>query len=105
MKKHALLIGVNDYWVLNELKYSRHDAESFADILKTHCGFSDSDITLMTCNSSGATLATARFIEHAMGDLTEYHDLDLLIFGFWGHGFVPGSGKRYLCGIDTVVHS
>lgn len=102
MKKAALLIGINDYFVLNELRYARQDAESFADVLQSRCGFSESEITLMTCRSSGATRATSRFIEHAMADLTKCRNLDLLIFGFWGHGFAPMAGQRYLCGIDTV---
>jgi len=25
----------------------------------------------------------------------------LFIFGFWGHGFRPSSGRHYLCGLDT----
>lgn len=102
MKKHALLIGVNQYHLLGNLSYARQDADSFAEMLKKRCSFSDSEITLMTCCSSGATLANSRYIEYAMVDLTECRDLDLLIFGFWGHGFSPERGKRYLCGVDTV---
>ena len=102
MKKRALLIGINDYFVLNALSCARQDAEAFAQTLRTHCGFGPNELTLMTCRSEGATRATSRFIEQALADLTEARDLDLLIFGFWGHGFAPQPGRRYLCGIDTV---
>ena len=47
MKRKALLIGINDYHLLGELKYARQDAESFAEALKTHYDFADLDITLM----------------------------------------------------------
>ena len=76
MKKHAILIGINDYLVLNNLSYARQDAEVFAQVLWSHCGFSIHEISLMTCCSSGATRATSRFIEDAMADLTEHRDLD-----------------------------
>ncbi len=102
MKRCALLVGVNEYLVLNGLQYARQDAESFAEMLQRCCGFEEHEITLMTCRTTGGTRATARFLEHALTDLTERRDLDLLVFGFWGHGFAPEPGKRYLCGLDTL---
>ncbi|MBP8132496.1 MAG: caspase family protein, partial [Candidatus Hydrogenedentes bacterium] len=102
MKRCALLVGVNEYKGLNPLQYARQDAESFAEMLQRCCGFEEHEITLMTCQATGATCAFSRFVEHALTDLTERRDLDLLVFGFWGHGFAPEPGKRYLCGIDTL---
>jgi TPR repeat protein len=102
MKKHALLVGVNQYHLLGNLAYARQDAEAVADALCRHCGFSDQDITLMTCQSEGACLGLSRYIEHALMNLTNERDLDMLVFGFWGHGFAPQAGRRYLCGMDTA---
>ena len=100
MKKRALLIGINDYDFLGELSFARKDAEDFSSALKSRCGFRDGEITLMTCGSKGGLRGISRYIEHKLSDLTRLRDLDLLIFGFWGHGFAP-SGRRYLCGMDT----
>ncbi|MFW6106586.1 MAG: hypothetical protein ACOC8H_00325 [bacterium] len=36
-EKHALLIGINRYNLLGELKYARGDAEAFAGALCDHC--------------------------------------------------------------------
>jgi formylglycine-generating enzyme required for sulfatase activity len=54
----------------------------------------------MTCASKGAQLGLSKYIERALDRLVDCRELDLLIFGFWGHGFAP-SGRRYLCGLDT----
>ena len=102
MKKRALLIGVNQYHLLGNLSFARQDAEGFAESLCKYCGFTDQDITLMTCQSEGASMGLSRYIEHALMHLTEERHVDLLIFGFWGHGFVTQASERYLCGIDTV---
>jgi len=102
MKKQALLIGVNQYHLLANLLYARQDAEAVAEALCKHCGFSGQDITLMTCQSEGASRGLSRYIEHALMNLTDERDVDLLIFGFWGHGFAPVPGRRYLCGVDTA---
>ena len=101
MAKCALLIGLNDYHLLGELKYARQDAEAFGDALRKHCGFSDCEMTIMTCSSEGGLQGLSRYIEKALTRLADCRDLDLLVFGFWGHGFSPESGHRYLCGIDT----
>jgi len=101
MKKRALLIGLNNYHLLAELKYARQDAEAFADALRNYCGFTDHEITLMTCRSEKALLGFSLNIELALRHLIDCRDLDLLVFGFWGHGFSPVPGRRYLCGIDT----
>lgn len=104
MTRRALLIGIDGYNLLGQLKYARGDAEAFAEALCDHCGFTDQDITLMSCSGEGGTLALSRYIEHGLADLTEHRDLDLLVFGFWGHGFAPQPGKRYLCGLDAAEH-
>ena len=102
MKRRALLIGLNNYPLLGELKYARQDAEAFGAALQKYCGFGDRDITLMTCQSEKALLGFSLNIERALRNLADCRDLDLLVFGFWGHGFSPVPGRRYLCGIDTI---
>ena len=103
MKRYALLIGINGYQLLGKVKYARQDAEAVAEALCRYYGFTDQDITLMSCRGEGATLGLSRYIEHALTSLTDMHDLGLLVFGFWGHGFSPAPGERYLCGVDTMA--
>ncbi len=103
MKKRALLIGINKYQTLGKLSFARQDAEAFAESLCHNYGFFSHDINLMTCQTEGAGAAFSRYVELAISDLVEYKGLDLLVFGFWGHGFAPEAGKRYLCGLDTIV--
>lgn len=100
MKKRALLIGINEYDFLGELSFARKDAQGFAAALRHHCGFSDNELTLMTCASRGGLRGLGDYMEVALGNLTKISGLDLLIFGFWGHGFAP-DGRRYLCGLDA----
>ncbi len=101
MKKRALLIGINEYHFLGELKYSRQDAEDIGRALQTHCGFQQDEITLMSCAGHKSQMAMANYIEHAISSLRNYRDLEMLVFGFWGHGFSSSPGKRYICGLDT----
>ncbi|MCC5828476.1 MAG: caspase family protein, partial [Phycisphaeraceae bacterium] len=102
MRKRALLIGNDQYHLLSHLRYARQDAESFAEALCSCCGFTDQEVTVMSCGSSGGLLGLSRYIEHALARLADDRDLGLLVFGFWGHGFCPSPGRRYLCGIDTL---
>ncbi len=62
MKRRALLIGVNQYHLLGNLSYARQDAEAVAGALCQHCGFTEQDITLMTCQSEGASMGLSRCI-------------------------------------------
>jgi len=67
MKKQALLIGLNEYQVLKKLKYARGDAEEFSHHLQRYCGFSEQDITLMSCRAEGGLRGS-------------YHLLNLTLF-------------------------
>lgn len=102
MKRRALLIGINKYLMLGELKYAQRDAERFAMVLQQRCGFEPGSITLMTCGGEGGLQANSSYIGYALDNLKEEVDLDLLIVGFWGHGFTSGPGRRYLCGVETI---
>ena len=94
MKRRALLIGIDSYHMLGDLKYARRDAEAFASALQERCGFDPSYVTLMTCQAEGGLNAHSRYIEHALDELQKERNLDLLIVGFWGHGFAPQPGRR-----------
>ena len=102
MKRRALLIGIDHYQMLSHLKYARRDVETFAAVLQQMCGFAADDITLMTCQGKSALLADAIYIEHALANLQKEVDLDLLVIGFWGHGFATDQGSRFLCGVQTM---
>lgn len=100
-KKHALLIGVNEYDFLGELSFAQRDAEEFSNTLLNECGFKSSEVQLMTCSSRGGLRAQSRYVEEMLSNLTKFDNLDLLVFGFWGHGFSSGNGGLYLCGYDA----
>ena len=99
--RKALLIGINEYDFLGELKYARQDAEAISKALQQYCGFGSNEITVMSCQARKSRRGMARYIEHAISTLRNYRDLEMLVFGFWGHGFSPSPGQRYLCGMDT----
>jgi hypothetical protein len=103
MQKKALLIGINKYDFQGEVKYARQDAESFAEVLCHYCGFTQHDITIMSCKGERGKKGNSKYIERALENLKNFTGLELLIFGFWGHGFAPRPGVRYLCGIDTAT--
>lgn len=98
MKKLAVLIGINQYQNLSELKYARQDAEAVADALKENYGFSEDEIILLTDVRQGRLFpSTKNVIQRQLEDLIKQGDnLDLFIFGFWGHGMFR-NGQRYLC--------
>lgn len=102
MKSHALLIGINQYHPLAKLSYAKNDAVAFKTALEETCGFDSDEITLMQCEVEGGLRAERDHIQAQLDSLRLRKDLDLLIFGFWGHGFSQSKGHRYLCGISTT---
>ena len=98
MKNQALLIGINQYQNLTELKYARQDAEEVAKALKQNYCFSDDEIILLTDAKRGVFFpSTKGVIQKHLEDITQQDcEFDLFIFGFWGHGLYR-SGQRYLC--------
>ncbi len=100
-RRHALLVGVNQYDFLGELSFARQDAESFSSMLVSKCGFSAGGIQVMTCSSKGGMRAQGRYIEEMISGLADIDDLGLLIIGFWGHGFTTNNGALFLCGYDA----
>ena len=101
MKKQALLIGINQYQILPELKYARQDAEAAADSLKQNYCFTDDEVILLTDEKPGLFKPiNRRVIEKHLEKLAN-QDLDLFIFGFWGHGLFR-NGQRYFCPLDAI---
>ncbi len=100
MKKQALLIGINNYKILPGLKYARQDAEAVADSLKQNYCFSDNEILLLTDDRTGLLEPTDKYIIQDHLDELANQELDLFIFGFWGHGLFR-NGKRYLCPLNV----
>ena len=99
MKKRAILVGINDYQYLGKLHYACQDTQSVADALKKSYGFDDSEIILMT-DTQQRLRPTDRFaIEETLSPECVGTDLDLLLFGFWGHG-VWSDSARLLCPIN-----
>ncbi|MDO4571023.1 MAG: caspase family protein [Planctomycetia bacterium] len=95
MKKHALLVGINEYPHLGDLNYAERDAEAVAEALRKFYEFAPHEVTLMTSQRACPPLDSAA-IEDMINTQCLGEDLDLLIFGFWGHG-VWKDGTRYLC--------
>ena len=103
MKKQALLIGINEYQILPGLKYARQDAEAVADSLKQNYCFSEKEVMLLTDDRPGLFKPTSRFIIQDHLEKLANQELDLFIFGFWGHGLFR-NGKRYLCPLDVMAN-
>ena len=102
MKKQALLIGINEYPILPKLNFARQDAESVADSLKQNYCFSDDEVMLLTDAKPGLLKPINRYIIQDHLEKLANQDLDLFIFGFWGHGLFRND-KRYLCPLDVMA--
>ena len=103
MKKQALLIGINEYQILPGLKYARQDAEAVADSLKQNYCFSENEVMVLTDDRPGLFKPTDKYIIQDHLEKLAKQDLDLFIFGFWGHGLFR-NGKRYLCPLDVMAN-
>ena len=109
MNRRAILVGTQQYHMLGDLKYARNDAVATGKALEKHCNFPPGSITLMTCQAEGGLNAHSTYIEQALDNLRQEQldqsePLELLVFGFWGHGVAPSPGQRYLCGVETMEH-
>ena len=107
MKRRGIFVGPQHYHMLGDLKYTRDDARATSQAFQKFCGFEPGSITLMTCQAEGGLNAHSTHIEQALDNLRleqreQTQPLELLVFGFWGHGFAPQPGQRYLCGVETM---
>ena len=101
MKKYALLIGIDRYHLLSGLKFCKSDARSMAEVLRANWGFEEHEITLMTEDTQvGGLRPLSAYVQRRLESLPK--ELDLLVVGFWGHGFSNGDGERFLCCLETL---
>ena len=101
MKKQALLIGINEYAMLPELRFARQDAEAVEQVLKQNYSFSEDEIMLLTDARPGLFKPMNKHIIQKHLENLANQELDLFIFGFWGHGLFR-NGERYLCPLDVI---
>jgi hypothetical protein len=82
MKKLALLVGINDYMGVNDLKGCINDVTNVRSILKTFFGFANEDIRVLTDSR-----ATRKNILTRLEKMVKSASAgDYLIFHFSGHG-------------------
>lgn len=82
MKKHALLVGINDYKNINDLQGCINDVTNVRNILKTFFGFRNNDIRVLTDER-----ATKKNILYRLERMVKKAKKgDLLVFHFSGHG-------------------
>ena len=102
MKKHALLIGVEDYRdeSISPLNYACSDAKALGADLSDKCGF---DNVRVLASKEGDDEPTLVNIINALQDVTvELSEDDLFLFFFAGHG-IEKSESAYLLASDSVA--
>lgn len=82
MAKKALLVGVNDYRGISDLRGCINDVTNMRNILKTDLGFSNKDIRVLVDSRATKTNITARL--NYM--VAKAKPGDFLVFHFSGHG-------------------
>ena len=101
MKKHALLVGVEDYRdkMISRLNFARADANALAERLSDRCGF---DTVRILADNSGDDEPLLVNIVTALRDMSvELRQDDLFLFFFAGHG-VEKDGHGYLLARDSL---
>jgi hypothetical protein len=96
--KYAVVVGINDYASedISDLRFCESDAQSFADVLRSTCGYGGHVVTLLGKDARGElilktlrNLADPRFVPQR----------DTVVFYFSGHGAVL-DGQNYLVPVD-----
>ncbi len=82
MKKHALLVGINNYSTINNLHGCVNDVTNVRSILKTFFEFTNNDIRVLTNERATKKNILERLEKMVTGSVAG----DLLIFHFSGHG-------------------
>jgi metacaspase-1 len=82
MKKHALLVGINNYSKVNDLQGCINDVTNVRSILKTFFGYTNNDIRVLTDDRATRKNILDRLEKLVKGSKTG----DSLIFHFSGHG-------------------
>ena len=82
MKRSALLVGINDYKGISDLRGCINDVTNMRSILKTYLGFTNKDIRVLVDER-----ATKANIIHRLKHMVDKAvPGDLLVFHFSGHG-------------------
>lgn len=98
MKKHAILIAVEDYSdpAITNVAHAKHDAEEFSKVLEIH-GF-DKVTQLVLINSQATKAVIESKVRKVIKSLREH---DILYFYYAGHGFSKGA-KNFITCHDTI---
>jgi formylglycine-generating enzyme required for sulfatase activity len=104
VKKLAILVGIDDYLFIRKLRFANNDVAAFSKVLELHFGFDpDSEIIVLNCQKDGDLKARRDHIQAQLQKAKQCRDLDLFVFGFWGHGELGADGQRHLCSVDTQL--
>jgi hypothetical protein len=82
MKREALLVGINDYYGVNDLQGCINDVTNVRSVLKTFFGFENTDIRVLTdirATKKNILSRLEKMVNNAVNG-------DYLIFHFSGHG-------------------
>ncbi len=82
MAKRALLVGINDYQGISDLRGCINDVTNMRDILKTYLGFTNSDIRVLVDRRA----TKANILKRLRWMVDEANPGDFLVFHFSGHG-------------------
>jgi hypothetical protein len=82
MKREALLVGINDYYGVNDLQGCINDVTNVRSILKTFFGFENTDIRVLTDSRATKQNILSRLEKMVLNAVRG----DYLIFHFSGHG-------------------
>ena len=101
MRKHALLVGVEEYRdkMISRLQFARADAMALAERLRERCAFDHVRLLTDESDEGGPDLVN---IVTALRDMAgELREEDLFLFFFAGHG-VEKDGHGYLLARDSI---
>lgn len=102
-QKWALLIGINDYAEINDLKYPCQDVQALRDRLLA-MGFRKENVILLHDREKRSAYQPFKAsIEHHLDEMLKTVGRnDLVMFVFSGHG-VDLNGTSYLCSIEAQM--
>src|SRR5262245_61413266 len=100
-RRCAMLVGINDYAHLRDLRYANRDMQALAASLRS-LGFAEDHVITIHDDAKDASFKPFKAnIERQLRVLTGLAEgSDTLLIGFSGHGMVWG-GKSYLCPFEA----
>ena len=99
--KYAILIGVNKYVRMNQLRYAKNDIEALRDEL-LKIGFEDKNVYTLTCDGEPKNQPTKENIENIVSFVLEHaKEGDVVIVSMSGHGVEVEGGEARFCPPDT----